>query len=265
MGDPEEKGEQFAVPEEYQNEGWTKDLKTYTDLWTKTAGAESLIGKASKGKVDLLKDNATTEEVDSFYKAIGRPDKAEGYAFDRTKQSEALKKFNSDEIDSAVKNIFHKHGLTLSQAKGVQMDYEALMESKYTGSLKDEEQLDKEFDDLTNKTFGNDKDAIIESSKILLEKFTPEGFGEHVTNLDNKSLTVLTSVLNNIKKTYINEDAFNVLKGGGGGNDGTTEEELRAQARKLMETEAWTNGMHKDHQERDDEVKAVYKKIGELG
>ncbi len=176
MGDPEEKGEIFAVPESYQNEGWSKDLKSYADVWTKIAGAESLIGKASEGKVDLLKDTATAEETATFYKAIGRPDKADEYAFDRTGQAEALKKFNSDEMDVAVKDIFHKHGLTLNQAKGVQMDYEALMESKYSGKVKGQEQLDKDFDDLTNKTFGNDKDAIIESSKVLLEKFTPEGF-----------------------------------------------------------------------------------------
>ncbi len=62
MGDPENNNEDFSVPEAYQNEGWTKDLKSYADVWTKIAGAESLIGKASEGKVDLFKDNASDED-----------------------------------------------------------------------------------------------------------------------------------------------------------------------------------------------------------
>ncbi len=269
MGDPEDKNldqnENFSVPESYQNEGWSKDLKSYADVWTKIAGAESLIGKASEGKVDLLKENATSEEIDSFYKAIGRPDKAGEYVFDRTGQAEALKEFNSDKLDSAVKDIFHKWGLRPDQAKGIQMEYEALDESKYSGNVKNQEQLDKEFDDLTTKTFGNEKDAIIESSKVLLEKFVPEGFGEHIKNLDNKSLTVLTSVLNNIKKTFINEDSFNNLKSGGSGSgDGTTEEALRTQAKKLMESKEWTDPFNSRNKEVRDEVTAIYAKIGEM-
>ncbi len=101
---------------------------------------------------------------------------------------------------------------------------------------------------------------------MLLEKFTPEGFGEHINDLDNKSLTVLTGVLNNIKNTYISEDTFNNLKGGGsgGGSGGTTEATLRAEARKLMESDAWTNAMDVQHAERVSEVNAIYKKIGEM-
>jgi hypothetical protein len=265
MYDGGDEAPEFSVPEEYQNEGWTKDLKSNADVWTKLAGSEKLIGQKVEGKIDLLKEDSSPEEANTYYKAIGRPDEAKGYLFDRDGQSEQLQSLNSDEVDNAVKDIFHKFGLTNKQATGIQKDYEALFGAQIAEQLESAKKYDSDFDEATIKAFGNDKEAIIESSRILLEKFAPEGFDEHIKNLDNESLTVLAGVLNNLRKSYISEDAFSNLTGGsGGGTGGESEEALRAEARKLMSSEEWTDPFNPRNKEVRKTVEELYKKIGEM-
>ncbi len=254
----------FAVPEEHQIEGWAKDLKSYPDVWTKLAGSEKLIGQKIEGKIDLLKEDSSPEEINTFYKSLGRPDEAKNYSFDRTGQSEQLQKYNSDESDNVVKEIFHKWGLNGKQATGIQKDYEAIMDARLSEQIENQKKQDAHFEELTIKTFGQEKDAIIESSKILLEKFAPEGFGEKIKSLDSETLTVLAGVINNLKKTYISEDAFGELNKGSTGSGGESEQELRAQAMKIMVSEEWTNPFHSKNKEAKDEVNALYKKIGEM-
>lgn len=255
---------EFSVPTEYQNEGWAKDLKSYPAVWTKLAGSEKLIGQRDEGKVNLLKENSSSEEIETFYKAIGRPDKADEYKFNREGQSEVFKKYSSDKVDSVVKSIFHKWGLRPDQALGIQKDYEAMMEGQLSEQIEAEQKADTNFEEVTTKAFGNDKDAIIESSKLLLENFTPEGFEDHVKKLDNDTLTILAGVLNGIKKTFISEDEFSNLNKGGGGTEGQTEADLRKKAITLMASKEWTDPFNPKNKEAREEVNAIYKKIGDM-
>ncbi len=255
----------FAVPDTYANEGWAKDLKSYPEVWTKLAGSEKLIGQRDEGKISLLKENATSEETDAFYKAVGRPDSADAYKFDREGQSEEFKKFNSDEMDIAVKGIFHKYGLSSNQVLGIQKDYEAMLETEISKKFDEQGKYDTDFEEMTTKAFGNDKDTIIESSKVLLENFAPEGFGDHIKNLDNESLTVIAGVLNNVKKTYISEDAFaGLIKGSTGAGGGGTEQELRTEARNLMASKEWTDPFNPKNKEVREQVDEIYRKVGEM-
>ncbi len=252
----------FEVPETYVSEGWAKDLKSNEEVWAKLAGAEKLVGQRVEGKVDLPKENASSEDMAFFYKAIGRPEEASGYKFNREGQSDSQKQFNTDEMDNAVRTIFHKYGLRPDQALGIQTDYEALIGKALGEKLEKENANDTDFDAITTKIFGNDKEAIIESSKVLLGKYTPEGLENRVKDFDNETLTVLAGVLNGIKKDYISEDAFKTLGDKTGG--GQSEQELRERAKKLMVTEEFTNQFHPKHQERKIEVEEIYKRVSEI-
>ncbi len=262
-GTHENEGGGFAVPNEYSNEGWAKDLKSYPEVWTKLAGSEKLIGQKVEGKIDLLKEDSKPEEVNAFYKTLGRPDEAKSYAFNREGQPEEMKNYQSDEADNVVKEIFHKYGLTNKQATGIQKDYEKMLEAQLLEQIETQKKSDLSFDEAVAKTFGNDKDAVLASSKALLEKFTPEGYGDHIKTLDNDSLIVMAGVLNNIKNTYISEDAFNTLKGGGG-SGGNSEAELRARAKELMASKEWTDPFNPRNKEVKDEVKELYRQVGEM-
>ncbi len=254
---------EFTVPEAYQNVGWVKDVKSYDDLWKKTDGAEKLVGQRLEGKVDLPKENATPEDMATFYKSVGRPETAEEYKFDREGQAEALKEFNSDKMDSIVKTIFHNHGLRPDQALGIQKDYEKVLGEQLIEKLDVQKKLNDGFEELTSKIFGNDKEAILESSKLILGHYAPEGFADHISKLPNETLVVIASVLNGIKKDYISEDDFKTL-GNKKPTSDQSESSLREQAKKLMESDEWTNEFHRDHAARVEEVNAIYNTIGQM-
>ena len=261
-GNEGSEGDKFSVPEAYQEKGWAKDLNSVDDVFKKLDGAETLIGQRPAG-IELPKEDSTPEEMASFYGSLGRPEKADGYTFNRDGQSDAMKEFNSDEVDSAVKTMFHKFGLTSAQASGIQTEYEALISSMVGDKLETNKKSDVEFEELTTKAFGNDKESILENAKILLENHTPKGFEEYVKTLDNNSLTVIAGVLNDVKSKYISEDVFNNLNNGGGGG-GNSKEELRLKAQKLMTSKEYTNEFHPDNAKVVQEAKELYAKIAQM-
>ncbi len=262
-GEPKAGGEGFAVPTEYQEKGWAKDLKSHEDVFKKLDGAETLIGQRPAEGIQIPKDGATPEEMATFYNSLGRPTESKDYSFNREGQSDAMKEFNSEEMDVATKAIFHKYGLRPDQASGIQTDYEALLGEAYKEQVETQQKLNSEFDAATTKAFGNDKESVIENAKILLQHHTPKGFEDKIKSLDNETLTVMAGVLNDIKSKYISEDVFSNLGKGGGGH-GNSKEDLRTEARKLMVSKEFTDAFNPDHDKVKAEVAKIYEDISKL-
>ncbi len=262
-GAGEEEAGAFAIPEEYAEKGYSKDIKSEADLWKKLDGSQSLLGKRPADGIQLPGENATPEELASFYGSLGRPDDAGKYEFNREGQPEGMAAFNSEEMDSAAKAIFHKWGLRPDQATGIQTDYEALLGETYSDQVGTQKKLDSDFEDLTTKTFGNDKEVILENAKALLTKHAPEGFEEYIRDLPNEALTVMAGVLNDIKSKYISEDAFEAIKGNSGG--GNSVDELRKQGQELMLSKEYTDPFNPRHDQRKAEVAEVYARIAQMG
>ena len=249
-------GDEFKVPEEYVEKGWTKDLKTYEDLWKKSDGAQVLIGQKA-----LPDENSTPEQWDTFYKSTGRPDESKIYNFNREGMSETFKKSQNEEYDNAVKSIFHEAGLNQKQVDVIQPKVEKLAETILTEKAKQDAEADTAFDELANKTFGTDRDQILADSKKLLEELTPAGFGEKIAGLDNETLVILSGVLKNVQDKYISEDGS-----GGKGNApaGETIDDLRQKARNLMQSDEYRDPFNSKSAEKRKEVQDVYEKIARL-
>ncbi len=255
----------FVVPQEYQEKGWAKDLTSYGDVYKKLDGAETLIGqRKEEGGVQLPKEGATPEDLASFYGSMGRPAEAGDYKFDREGQTEAMTELNTDEMDNAVKGIFHKHGLRPEQAAGIQVEYEALLSGMLEEQIGAKKELDAGFEDMTTKAFGNEKETVLANAKTLIEQNMPDGFADYVKGLPNEALTVMAGVINQIKSKYISEDAFKSINSDGG-NNGTTKDELRQKGQALMLTPEFTDEFSKGHEARRAEVSAVYEEIAKLG
>ncbi len=253
---------EFSIPEVYKEKGWAKDLDSYEAVYKKLDGAESLLGKRPAEGIQRPGENATPEEMASFYGSLGRPEEASQYEFNREGQPEGMAEFNSPEMDNAAKSIFHKYGLTPEQATGIQTDYEALLGETYSQQVAANQQLDNDFEAMTTKAFGNEKETILENAKALLTKHTPEAFADYVEKLPNEALTVMAGVLNEIKSKYISEDAFSVIKGG---NTGTSVDELRKQGQGLMLSKEYTDPFNPQHEQRKAEVADIYAQIAKLG
>ena len=95
----------------------------------------------------------------------------------------------------------------------------------------------------------------MDHAKALIDKYTPESMQEKVKNLGNNELVVLASVLNGIKKDYINEDSLP----NGGGRTNNTKDDYLSQARELRKSEAYKNVMHPEHDKTKAQVDELYR------
>ena len=256
-GKPVVEGTKFEVPTEFAEKGWAKDLTSYDDVYKKLDGAQTLIGQKA-----VPDDKSTPEDWDTHYKSLGRPDKSETYTFNREGFSKEFQEAQNDEYDNAVKGILHKAGVNQRQVNIIQPEFEKLAEAIQTTDITKKAEADKAFDELTEKTFGTNKDQILADTSQLLKDLTPEGFKDKIASLDNETLVILSGVLNNVKTKYINEDGSG---GGEGGNlGGETVETLREKARGIMQTDEYRNSFNSSSGDKRKEVAAIYEKISKL-
>ena len=167
----------FAVPQEYADRGWTKDVKSPDDLWKLTDNAQSLIGKRPAG---IPTADAPQDEWDKFYQAAGRPDDSAGYEFAPIENLPEGADFSGYQEQAG--GIFHEAGLTQKQADIVWKKYIAL---ELGTSQEQQTQLDAQFDEITQKHFG---DTFEQDQKIAMDmaaKVVPEELRAGFESLGN--------------------------------------------------------------------------------
>jgi len=141
--------------------------KSYLDLQGKASEADGLKQKL-EGAIIKPGDNATSEEMEAFYRSIGRPDKAEEYQFDDVQLPESLSQLR--EYDSEFKNLFHNLGLTPSQAK---FAHKGIMDMILTQGKRNAELAEKyqrEISDTLRTEWKDSYDANIELARRGIRK-----------------------------------------------------------------------------------------------
>lgn len=248
--------ETFAklVPQEFHDRPYLKDIlnmpvspETYHAVFKKLDGAEKLIGKKT-----AIPDaaSASKEDWDQFFSRL-RPETAEAYEF---KVADG-KKAPDEKVVKAIKEMFFKAGLNKRQAEMLQQDFDAFAEAQTAEQRKAAEDLDKQFEELTAKTFGADNAAILQRTKAMLDQFTPENLKPFVGKLPNESLVILAGVLEGVHQKYVREDGG---KGGGAPAGGHSVDALREEARKIMATEKYTDAFHPGHEAAVAKVQQIY-------
>ena len=96
-----------GLPESIRNEKCLDSIKTVGALAQSYVHAQKSIGA---NKVALPGENATQEELDEFYKALGRPDKAEDYASDKIELPEGVT-LDTDEVKK-FRDFAFEHGIS---------------------------------------------------------------------------------------------------------------------------------------------------------
>lgn len=236
------------IPENYRGKPYLNGIDSTEKLFTAFDNAQKLIGQRPAG---IPQENAAPEEWDKFYKAMGRPEKADAYEFEKVGTQERDAAF-----DLKVKEMFFKAGISAKQAKEIQTSFDNLMAEQLQNNKNQAEQLDRDFDKLALETFGERKDAAISGARELLNQFIPEKMKGHISQLSNENLIVMASVLDGVRSKYINEDgAPGVGKGGHSGED------MRQKARELMASEAYLNPLHRDHDSVKEQINQIYKSL----
>ena len=245
------------VPQEYQGKAYLEKIKDIPSLFKSFDHAQEMIGKQPVG---VPGENASQDEWNNFYKALGRPDSANGYDIKLPeKMPDGIEA--SDELMSSFKEFAHELGLTPKQAQAL-VEFDIKRQGETAGNLNTsrEEQLkkmDEEFESLTSKIFGERADEAIENSRKLLSRYAPKDLTEHIKSLDNNSLLMLTSVLDGVTKDYIKEDTpIN-----GQTSPPTSRDELLSEAHKLMQSEAFRNEFNVEHKKTRQRVESIYQQI----
>ena len=257
-GDDSDKGDGdssslFEIPEAYKEKEYAKGLKSNDDVWKMLDGAQKKIGEKTI-VAGIPGEEATEEEIKEFNKLWGVPEKADDYKIEPDEAITAM----YGEADKAVmgqfKELLHKAGANEKQAAILKEGYSGIVNGILDGFKSKQEEADKQFDALVEKTFGDKQDEVLETAKKLISAHAPEGFTEQIGKLPSESLVIMAGVLENIREKYIDEDELGPK---GGGNSGMSEASAQAEIQKVIGSEAFRNPLHAEH----DSAKAEFNRL----
>lgn len=245
----------FAIPDEYKDRPYLKDVKDLPSVLKMLDGAQKKLGERPAG---VPQDTAPDEDWNKFF-ATTRPEKPEAYEFKRD-DATAKALLVTPEIDAKVKAIFHEAGLTKRQAALVQSKYEAQLLEQHKAFIAESAKQDDDFAKLAETSFGKDSDKVLTQGKVLLDKYLPANMKSFLPKLDNNALVVIAGVLKNLKEKFMSEDEL-PAGGEGTGSGAQGEAEIRAEAQKIMALPAYQNKFDKDHDSLVKQVQELYAKI----
>lgn len=233
------------IPEDYKGATYLESVKDIDSLFNQFHNLQKKLGERPSG---VPQESASEEEWNKFYTTFGRPEQAAGYEFEKV---EGLS-YDDSQMEK-VKGLFHEAGLNAKQAKMIQTGFDKMQLEQLGDSAKTQEQRDAEFESLTTSTFGERREEAIAGAKEMLQEFAPQEFGEHIGELDNKSLVALASVLDGVKQKYLSEDSI------GRGVGSIPKQNPREQAIKLMQTDAYKNAFHPEHEQTRQKISQLYR------
>ncbi len=234
----------FTVPEAYSEAKWAENIKSNDDLWKQMGDAQGLIGKRPAGVPEA---DASPEDWDKFYNSTGRPESAEGYEFS---DIEGLPE-NVDLTPHTNKfaEIAHKHGLSQKQADAVRQEWLA---HEMTTMGQKNESLDKDFDEITKKHFGETFEADQKSALDMVEKYVPEELRPALASLENNPQALAGIIalakgakgeIGEIRQKYGQEDGLS----SGNQTAGVSVDDVRRELAQLRVSDAARNFDHPDH------------------
>lgn len=163
-----------SLPEDMRADATLKNFKDVASLAKSYLSAQSMIGK--KGVV-LPAENASDDEMQAFYKNLGRPD-MDKYTL------EAPKDYEMPEATAAqLKELFFKQGVMPKQAKGILDGYSKIQAALVTEyQAKVTSQREEALGGL-RKEWGNGFEKEVAYAKVAAKEF---GGDEFIAALDKR-------------------------------------------------------------------------------
>ena len=190
----------FAVPEEYKEEGWTQNIKSYDDLWKMNANAQKMIGKKSL----LPGDDSSDEEWDGFYSKM-RPEKQEDYNLS----------FEDADEKAFFEKAFFESGISKKQAAAIANSY------KEAAQRVNAEMYSKQgYDQVLNERFGDKAKDVAGKVTSLLSKELDEQDQKAIEAMPNNIIGVVYGVVNKLMDRYAIKDSDTAALKGASGNPG---------------------------------------------
>lgn len=261
----------FEVPDEYKDKEWAKNVlkseKPREEFFKMMDNAQSMIYK--KSELQVPGENATPEQIKAFHKQLGVPEDPSAYNVKPVEWAEEdkpigdfLNASRNEAFMGDIKAAAHAAGVTPAQLQALADAYDRSFAKQHkeaiTAQIAKEAELEKGFDELATKLFGDSKFTVVNNAKRMMEGLVPNEVKPYLAKLDNEALAVLASVLQGVTKRYVKEDA-------GFSNAGktvsVTKADIQAEGIRLMSLPAYRDVMHPDHDRITALVKENYKRL----
>lgn len=177
----------FAIPEEYKQEGWTQNLKSYDDLWKMNANAQKMVGKKSL----LPNESSSDEEWQGLYQKM-RPESQNDYGLE----------FEDADEKAFFEKTFYENGVSKKQAQAIASAY------KQASAAVNAEMYDKAgYDKMMSERFGDKSGEVQKAVTDLLAKELSQEDQSAIEAMPNNIVGVLYGVVNTLRERYAIKDS----------------------------------------------------------
>lgn len=207
-----------------EHHDWARN-KEFADVNAALTSYRSLEGTIGRNRLAVPKDANDAAAYDAIYGALGRPNDAKGY-----KQPEGIK--IEDKAWERFSGLFHKAGLSQSQAEGIVKEYYAFGNEGKTASENERATQEAREETELKKAWGKDFDA---NSDIAGRAWRALGMNEETSNKLEAALgfKAFTEFFHKIG-AGMSEASLKTGESGGGMDKGTSVEVAKAARDKLM-------------------------------
>ena len=233
------------IPADYADKPWVGDVKDINGLFKMADDLKSQMGKRPAG---IPQADASTEEWNTFNKALGVPESVDGYEIDAPLEG-------MEDYQKGMGDLYLKLGLTPRQAQGLNEGNMDLLKDM----TPDQDAQDAEFEKMTADHFGNRKEEAIQITEALLvenSKDLPEGLKDAFNGLPNKQLMAITAILDKFQSKYINSD--DLPSTASSATTAVSAEERRQEGVAIMSSPEFQNKSHPGHAAAKAKVDAIY-------
>jgi hypothetical protein len=251
-----------ALPPEFREDPAFKG-KDFVSIIKEHANLQKLLGQRPTTGVPA--ETASDEEWGKFIDTL-RPKDSREYEFPETDFSKA--KQRTPEYEAAMRDILSEMGVSKKFAgKGI-AKIEAFLAEGQKANEAAKVAADKarhdEFEGLLDKSFGKDKQLVLDRTKKLMAESVAPEMQEKVAavlkDIPNDQLFVLTSVLNGLHAKYIAEDT----PPGGNGNGTGDPSALQAEAEGIMKSDAYRDFRNPGHDAAKQKVQDLFAQVAAL-
>lgn len=223
---------QNALPEGLREKPWLKNFKSIDGLIQSYDNAQGLIGK--KGIVPPAA-NATPEEKEQYYRALGKPEKPEAYKLDVPALPEGVYK---EEYGKNFQTFAHKANLSEDQAKAVWSQYWEWNKGQLENVQAAAQQRDAEAVATLKREWGNAFTQQLDLANRVVKTF---GIADVLAQKGLSNDPVIAKMLAQIGASMSEDKIIN-------GNATMIPANAKQEADKVMRSEAF---MRPDHAEHD--------------
>lgn len=253
---------QETVPEAYREDPSMAVIKSMDGLVKSYIEGQKIIGVPTDRLVTIPNaDTAEEKDWNAYYDKLGRPENGAAYKLAAPADMPVGISIPED-VMSKVGDLFHKYGLTPTQAQGIFNDYNGIALSGLAETTKADEMAALNGISDLKKEWGASWDAKIDTASRAMSTFGDDDFRKFLDETKLGDNPMMLKVFSSIGEKLMEA---NTETGGGGGSGGfrtLSPAEAKAEINILQADEnfqkAYVNARHAGHKDAVDKMTRLF-------